>query len=142
MKIVFDANIYFSAIGVDNETLKLVEYCFLQSEWIIFLSPSTKLEIQNKILSDKFQKATKSRIPKSEIEQIIQTLFANTIEIKPTKKVDICRDPKDNMFLELSETSQADFLVTGDKDLLVLKEFQNTKILTPRGFIEVLELKI
>jgi putative PIN family toxin of toxin-antitoxin system len=44
--------------------------------------------------------------------------------------VDVCRDSKDNFLLALAKESKADFLITGDKDLLVIKKFENTEIVT------------
>ena len=44
--------------------------------------------------------------------------------------VDVCRDPKDNFLLALAKDGKASHLITGDKDLLVLKKFGRTKILT------------
>lgn len=44
--------------------------------------------------------------------------------------VNLCRDDKDNFLLSLAKDSNADFLITGDKDLLVLKKFENTSIVT------------
>jgi hypothetical protein len=44
--------------------------------------------------------------------------------------VDICRDPKDNFLLALAKDGNADYLITGDKDLRVLKEFEKTKIVS------------
>ncbi len=51
-------------------------------------------------------------------------------EIKAT-----CRDPHDDKFLAVAANSQASWLITGDKDLLVLQVFQNTKIITPAEFL-------
>lgn len=45
------------------------------------------------------------------------------------------RDPKDDMLLALSLTGKVDFLVTGDKDLLILRQFEETRIVTPRQFL-------
>lgn len=59
--------------------------------------------------------------------------FANWVE--PKKKVTICRDFKDNILLEVALTGKADFLVSGDKDLLVLKKFKKTKIIFPADFL-------
>ena len=42
-----------------------------------------------------------------------------------------CRDPKDDKFLELAVDAKADWIITGDKDLLELSPFQSTSILTP-----------
>ena len=47
-----------------------------------------------------------------------------------------CRDPKDDMFLALAINGDADTLVTGDKDLLVLAQYQNIRILTARAFLD------
>ena len=62
-------------------------------------------------------------------------LILNIIErfadyIKVTSNVDLCRDAKDNFLLSLAKDSKSDFLITGDKDLLVLKEFEKTRIVT------------
>ena len=47
-------------------------------------------------------------------------------------------DPKDSYLLAMAEASQADFLVTGDKELLSLKHHKSTRIVTPAAMIEVL----
>lgn len=49
--------------------------------------------------------------------------------------VTICRDPKDNYLLALVKDAKADFLTTGDQDLLVLKSFEGTEIITYRDFL-------
>ncbi len=51
--------------------------------------------------------------------------------------VDVCRDTKDNFLLALAKDGNADFLITGDKDLLVLEKYENTQILTYREFEEI-----
>jgi uncharacterized protein len=59
----------------------------------------------------------------------------NLVFIEPNTKVVICRDPDDDKFLELAKTIDADFIISGDKDLLELKQFQNTTILKPSQFM-------
>lgn len=51
--------------------------------------------------------------------------------------VEICRDPKDNFLLALAKDSRADYLVTGDQDLLELKQFGSTRIITFSEFEEI-----
>jgi uncharacterized protein len=59
-------------------------------------------------------------------------LFARVAEWVPvTTTVRRCRDPKDDNFLELAVDGNADWIITGDKDLLELSPFQSTSILTP-----------
>lgn len=48
------------------------------------------------------------------------------------------RDPKDSYLLALAEASQAEFLVTGDKELLSLKHHKSTRIVTPAAMMELL----
>ncbi len=50
----------------------------------------------------------------------------------------IAPDPKDSYLLALAEASQAEFLVTGDKQLLSLKQHQSTRIITPAAMVELL----
>ena len=56
----------------------------------------------------------------------------NIEEIK--KHFDDCRDPKDNFLLDLSVAGKANYLITGDEDLLVLNPYRNTKIVNYRDF--------
>jgi putative PIN family toxin of toxin-antitoxin system len=51
----------------------------------------------------------------------------------------IAPDPKDSYLLSLAEASQAEFLVTGDKELLSLKRHKSTRIITAAGMIEILK---
>lgn len=59
-------------------------------------------------------------------------IVAEKVEIQP--KHFICRDPKDNFLLDLIDFSKADYLVTGDRDLLEHNPFKTAKILTPGEF--------
>jgi uncharacterized protein len=45
----------------------------------------------------------------------------------PGENVDVCRDKKDNYLLEVALEGEADYLITGDEDILVLGSFHNTK---------------
>jgi len=67
----------------------------------------------------------------------LATFVTKTIVVQPRKKISICRDPSDNMLLECCLESEADILITGDKDLLDLKALPFAlTILTPRKFLE------
>jgi len=52
---------------------------------------------------------------------------------------EICRDPKDDFLLGLAEIAKADYLVTGDRDLLILKKHKMTRIVTVREFEQYME---
>jgi putative PIN family toxin of toxin-antitoxin system len=53
-----------------------------------------------------------------------------------SESITVCRDPKDDKLLELAVSGTADFLVTGDKDLLVLNPFRGVEIISPREFLD------
>lgn len=65
------------------------------------------------------------------------TLKHVAIIVEPnTPLPNICRDPDDNNILQLAETANANFIVTGDKDLLTLAVFGSTKIVSPAVFMQ------
>jgi putative PIN family toxin of toxin-antitoxin system len=53
----------------------------------------------------------------------------------------VAPDPKDTYLLALAEASQADFLVTGDKELLSLQHYKSTRIIAPAAMIEALKIE-
>ena len=72
----------------------------------------------------------------SDIEEIIETIDEYADFIKVQTKIEVCRDPKDNFLLSLSVDGNADFLLTGDKDLLDLIKFGETTIITISEFLK------
>jgi len=61
-------------------------------------------------------------------------LFAKLVV--PRRKIMMCEDRDDNMLLECADESGAAYLVTGDEELLRLRKFRKTRIITMRRFIE------
>ena len=126
-KIILDTNIYISALLFSNVFQNKVLKIIKNHETII--SEEILRELRNK-LKNKFKISR-------EVLNIFDSEFLTKIKIKkidPNIKILKCRDPKDNHLLELSQTTQADYLITGDKDLLVLKKINKTKIVTIANF--------
>ena len=61
---------------------------------------------------------------------IFEIIDRYAIHIPVVSSVTLCRDAKDNFLLSLAKDAEADYLLTGDKDLLVLKTFDVTQIVT------------
>lgn len=71
------------------------------------------------------------------IDRLILSPLIKAIEIiEPITHIEICRDPDDDKFLECAKDSHALYIVSGDKDLLVLKEYENIQIVTAKDFCE------
>ncbi len=129
MRIVLDTNVLISAFLFRGLSASVYDYCISQtevhlSEWIIkeFLE---KLEQKFAINLEK----------RKAIEEVIRdrVIIREPTTLLPT----ICRDEDDNHVLQITESVSANFLVTGDKDLLVLEGYKDSKIVTPRAFSNI-----
>ena len=85
---------------------------------------------------------TKMKVEPPLADEIIAELSAEfeMVEPKPLSKP-VCRDADDDVVLATALAANAEVIVTGDADLLVLKEFQGIKIISPRQFVELLDTK-
>ncbi len=64
-------------------------------------------------------------------------LLGGVARIVPiTRKVHACRDPKDDMFLDVALNGEAKAIITGDGDLLALDPFHGVRIVTPAEFLD------
>ncbi len=70
-------------------------------------------------------------------ERILAFVADISLSLEPTQHLKVCRDPKDDKFLELAVAGFATCIITGDKDLLELHPFQNIPILTAKDFLEL-----
>ena len=70
-----------------------------------------------------------------DIEELLTKVKKKAKFITVISKVDRCRDPKDNFLLALAQDGKATHLITGDQDLLILKKFGRTNILTMGEYI-------
>ncbi len=130
MKIVLDTNVVIAGFASRGLCESILELC-LDSHRIV-LSEELLDEIERN-LRDKI------KLPAGVIDEIIRLLVEHGDMLEPASlPLDLCRDPDDVMILGLAVAAQADFIVTGDQDLLVLNEFCGIPIITPRSFSTIL----
>jgi putative PIN family toxin of toxin-antitoxin system len=72
------------------------------------------------------------------IERFLSRLKGGAIIAEPTRRIDVCRDPDDNRVLEAAVAGGADYIVSGDADLIALASFEGIAIITPAQFVAVL----
>ena len=70
-----------------------------------------------------------------ERNEFLVSLVRNSDLIEITESVQACRDPDDDRILELAINGTAEYIITGDSDLLVMNPFRGVEILTPAGFL-------
>ena len=140
-KVVVDTNILISAFVFDGDIEEIVKKIFSFSE--IYVSP----ELLKEYRETPMKLESEGKIDSYQLEILIAGIAAfvsNSKLVILKKKLSICRDSEDNMLLECCLVSKADFLVTGDKDLLEIAPFclpqglHNLKILTPHQFLKLL----
>ena len=133
MKVVLDANVIISAFATRGLCESILELCLSEHE--IVLSEDLLGEILGNL-------RLKINLPVSILDDIGKFLREYAKMFIPVSLApDTCRDPDDIKILGLASASTADYIVTGDKDLLILKKFQNIPILNPRSFSNILHGK-
>jgi len=130
---VFDTNVIVSAIlSADSVPRKAFNFVF--NHGIILLSYPIWNELNEVLQRPKFAKY----ISEQKREKFLWELYNQSQFINILEEIKECRDEKDNKFLELAVSGNADFIITGDNDLLVLNPFRNIQIITPKFFLEII----
>lgn len=134
-RIILDTNLWISFL-ISKDLSKLDEILFEKKAKLVF----------SKELLDEFLEVAKRPkfrrfFSKIDIENILETIdeYADFVIVK--SKITICRDPKDNFLLSLAKDGKADFLLTGDNDLLDIGVFEKTSIETISEFLSRNNLK-
>ena len=127
-KIIIDTNLWISFLISKNFTF--LEHLVETNKIELLYSNQLILEIDNVVNRPKFKKYFDA-----ESVKLIYDLFKkNGTKIELKTDLQICRDPKDNFLLNLAVDGNADYLITDDKDLLILEKINNTKIITIADF--------
>jgi len=128
MKVVLDTNVLLAAFGTRGLCEALLEVCLESHE--IVLSEYILAELRKHLIG-------KFKMPTRQANDIVGFLREHGTLVKPTKlPKDACRDSDDIPVLGTAIAGGAESLVTGDGDLLSLKNFQKIPILSPRAFYD------
>ena len=68
-------------------------------------------------------------------QAVLDLMTSGALRTEPVERVRECRDPGDDKYLELALAASADFIVSGDRDLLVLDPWRGVRILSPAAFV-------
>lgn len=128
-KIILDTNLWISFLISNN--FQIIEELLEKNKIILIYSDRLISEIDNVINRPKFKKY----FSKDSVELIYELFDKQGLLIPITSNILLCRDEKDNFLLNLAIDGNADYLITGDKDLLVIKKIKKTEIITISDFI-------
>ncbi|MBI4999689.1 putative toxin-antitoxin system toxin component, PIN family [Candidatus Gottesmanbacteria bacterium] len=125
-KVVIDTNIWISAIFWGGKPRQAIE-TWINNKVSLIVSPPLHQEFFEAIS----QKAKVLNLAPNFALKWFKIIDQGAILVHPKSK-------KDNLLLEACLEGNADYLVTGDKDLLVLKTFKTTRILAPAQFLKLI----
>jgi len=130
-RLVIDTNVVLSGLLFPGSTSSRALLRAQSGE--VLASDATLLE-----LVEVMSRARFDRYVERSIRQRLVAEFANACEaVQIVAPIHVCRDPKDDKFLEVAVHGRADVIVTGDEDLLVLNPFRGIAILTPAQYLEL-----
>ncbi|MFE4108400.1 putative toxin-antitoxin system toxin component, PIN family [Almyronema epifaneia] len=130
LRCVLDTNVWVSALLLKNSLpFRVVERTLAAG--IVLRSAATALELMQVLSRKKFDKY----VTAAERQIFLSKFLLESELVEIQEAIAVCRDPKDNKFLELGVNGRADFIVTGDEDLLCLHPFRNIQIVIPQAFL-------
>jgi hypothetical protein len=137
LRAVLDTNVFVSGLmGVNSPPRQIVD-AWLNGRLTLVTSLYLVDELAH-VLS--YPKITE-RIPldESEVDAILAALLSQA-EMAPgeLELPGVTRDPKDDAVVACAVEGEADYIVSGDDDLLVLNVYKDVKIVTPRQFVEIM----
>ena len=136
LKLVLDTNTIVSAFfweGNEAELFRKIE----QGRAKLYITSEVLKEVEEVIKRPKFNEVMmKAGLTPDQIIQKIVSL--SHLVIAPKLNIKVCRDKKDNKFLECAESAKVDYIVSGDEDLLFLKEYKGIQIVRTSRMLDML----
>ena len=132
VRVVIDTNIWISFLI--GKTFSGLSEAIISGQVIVLFSNDLFSELIEVLNRPKFKKYFSA----SAIEELIALLYKKIELIEIINHFNDCRDPKDNFLLDLAVSGHANYLVTGDADLLILNPFQGVEIISYQAFQNII----
>ena len=137
-RVVLDTNVIVSGTilttGVPAEILE----AWRERRFDLIIGPTVLSEVDRVLRLPKI--ARRYSLDLQSVQSLLELLVARAIIVTENRPVSPgLRDPKDNPILACAIEGHADYIVTGDRDLLVLERFQGIPIVSPAAFAAVLD---
>ena len=132
-RVVIDTNVLISYLLLpDSPANRAVRHLFRESK--ILTSDDMLKELAVVLARSKFDNYISLNDRRNFLRKFIRISEVVTV----TKRIQACRDPKDDKYLELAVNGDAGLIMSGDKDLLVLHPYGDVAIISPRHYLEYL----
>lgn len=137
MRAVVDTNILIRALIRPAGTVGPVIRRLRAGDYPLVYSLAAIDELTGKLVLPRIR--IKYDLSEDVIEDILATIAVRGQLVIPSRRINVCRDPDDNMFIEAALAGDASVVVTGDDDLLTLKKFESVQFVTPKIFLGMLD---
>jgi uncharacterized protein len=134
MRAVVDTNILIRALIKPEGTVAPVLGRLREGSYTALYSSELLEEIVNVLGRPRFH--LKYGIREEDVEALLSLVVLRGERVVPLQRIQVCRDAKDDMLLELAVSGKADLIVSGDEDLLVLGPFQGIPVVSPSEFLK------
>ncbi len=136
IKAVIDTQIFLRA-AINRKSLPARLLFELSNKYELVTSLEISAEVKDVLnrpeLREKFKTLTEA------VANELVALLSAAEMVTPTEVEAISRDPKDDIFLACAKAAKAQYIVTEDKDLLVLNPYESTQIINALEFLRVLQ---
>ena len=129
MKIVIDTNVLISGVFFGGFPRKVLNAVI--TEKITACATTEIINEYEEIIQEMIDRK-QGHINKNILQPLVQLMHI----IKPVSNIKISRDSDDDKFIGCAIDAHALYIVSGDKDLLVIKEYENIQIITAKEFCE------
>jgi putative PIN family toxin of toxin-antitoxin system len=137
MKVAVDTNVFISTIIKPESHIGMIVVRMRNGDFTLLYSSQMLEEFAEVVTRDKIWK--KYKLTDETFNSFVNSLTAHGERVEVVTVVDVCRDPDDNLLLSIALDGKADYIVSGDKDLLDLISFQNIPIIKPSEFLRMFE---
>jgi uncharacterized protein len=132
IKVILDTNIWVSFL-ISKSLAKLDKFIIDGKVKLIFSDESLAEFVE--VIS---RKKLKKYFSQSDVVELFEFMHKYGTVVNVQSEINKCRDPDDNFLLALAKDGKANYLVTGDNDLLVMKRFLKTEIIKIQDLIKIL----
>ena len=138
LRAAFDTNVFVSGLmGVKSPPRRIID-AWLEDRFISVTSLHLLEELAHVLSYPRISE--RIRLSRSELDMILAALLSRADVVPGALELQgVTRDPKDDPVVACAVEGKADYLVSGDEDLLVLETYEGTAVVTPRQFLEILE---
>jgi len=136
MRVVLDTNVLVSATLIRGGKEDRILRAWQRDAFELVLSPQILDEMGRALFYEKLRKAR--WMTEEEVAALVRSVAREAILVPGRVRIEASRDPDDDKFLEAAIEGRAQYLVTGDKDLLKLKTHRGVRIVTPAAFLTIL----